>query len=47
MAVSGLDRLQQFCDSLPLVAPRFEVGFKLKRHPAILAQDRQQCRGSL
>jgi len=47
MAVSRFDRLQQLCDRLPLITVRFEVRFKLKRHPAILAQDRQQCRGPL
>ena len=32
MAVSCLDRLQQLRDSLPLIAARFKVGFKLKWH---------------
>ena len=44
MAVPRLDRLQQLPDSLPLIAARFEVGFKLKWHPLILAQHRQQRR---
>ena len=45
MAVSRFDRLQQLRDSLRLIAARFEVGFKLKWHPLILAQHRQQRRG--
>jgi len=45
MAVSRLDRLQQFRDCLPLIAARFEVGFKLKWQPLILAQHRQKRRG--
>ena len=44
MAVSRLDRLQQLRDGLPLVTAGFEVGFKLKRHPIILAQHGEQCR---
>jgi hypothetical protein len=45
MPVSGLDRLQQLRYSLPLIAARFEVRFKLKWHPLILAQHGQQRRG--
>jgi hypothetical protein len=44
MAVSCLDRLQQFGDSLLLIAAGFEVGFKLKWHSIILAQHRPQRR---
>src|SRR5215468_4610210 len=44
MAVSCFDRLQQLGDSLPLIAARFEVGFKLKWHSVILAQHRRQRR---
>ena len=32
MAISCLDRFQQLCDSLPLIATRFEVRLKMKRH---------------
>src|ERR1051326_2731461 len=32
MAISCLDRFQEFCDSLPLIATWFEVRLKMKRH---------------
>src|SRR5262245_17732019 len=47
MAVPRFDRLQQLSDCLPLIAARFEVGFKLKWHPIILAQHGQQRRDRL